>query len=136
MNEEQHFPNPMTKPNYECRILAINPYRQTENDGDEIFLKLNKKRIWPKDVNFVEVKGQESVKVNYPIQMGKLDSKIELELWEYDNILFSECIGKFSLLVDEIGGPYHTDMETLESKAKYTLIWEVVLVSQKRLVKK
>ena len=125
----------MTRPNYECRILAINPYRQTESDGDEIYLKLNKKRIWPKDVNFIEVRGQDSIKVNYSIRMEILGNKVELELWEYDNILFSECLGKFSLLVDEIGGPYHTDLEIWESSAKYTLIWEVVIVTKKKLVK-
>lgn len=125
----------MSKPFVECRILAINPYRQTENDGDEIYLKLGKKRIWPNDANYVEVKDQESIKVNYPIRVDKLGVKVELELWEYDNVLFSECIGKFDLLVDEVGGPFQTDLNIVEASARYSLIWEVVMVAKKNLVK-
>lgn len=123
----------MDKPTLECRILAINPYRQTESDGDEIYLKLGKKRIWPNDASFVEVKDQESIKVNYPIRVEKLGDKVELELWEYDNILFSECIGKFDLLVDEVGGPFRTDLNIMDASARYSIVWEVVMVARRKL---
>ena len=113
--------------NFECRIQNINTYYQTEDDGDEIFLKLKKKKIWPEEEKYFKLTGSQPVKIDYAIPLQKLEGKIEIELWEYDNIISSKHIGTFLLSPTEIGGPFSTDLKlTSKEFARYTLVWEVV----------
>ena len=89
-------------------------------------IKLKKKKIWPVDEKYVEVKGSKPVKVNHSIALKKLGEQLQLELWEYDNFLSSKCIGTFTFTPTEAGGPFTTDLKmTSDEFAKYTLEWEV-----------
>jgi hypothetical protein len=111
---------------YECRILMINVYHQTESGDDEILLKRGKKKIWPERAKYIKMEDA-SIKVNYAIGIGELGERLELELWEYDHIIRSHSIGKFILNINEAGGPYTTDLTRDPGTfAKYSLVWEVM----------
>lgn len=49
---------------------------------------------------------------------------MELALWEYDNFLFTHRLGKFTMLVNELGGPFKTDLlREGEDYASYSVEW-------------
>jgi hypothetical protein len=112
---------------FECRILTIQSYHQSESDGDEIFLKINGKKIWPTNERYITLRDAQPGKINHTISIPKLEGAIEVELWEYDNILSSTCLGQFSLVLSESGGPFNTDLKlTSKEFARYSLAWEVL----------
>jgi hypothetical protein len=123
---------------YLCRLKTLVAHVQTEADGDELFLKIDGRKIWPSDNRFIRFDNKQSVEVNHLCNLDILGGFLDIELWEYDNILFSSCIGEFVLSLDEAGGPYYSDLKPSNgSKARYSLIWEVVKVSEvleKRIV--
>jgi hypothetical protein len=109
-------------------LIQLDAHFQTEQDGDEIFLKLNGKKIWPinrsyfscqKEVAHIQLNVKKDVKV-------KPEQKVNIELWENDFIFFKKKLGDFTLILDQRGGPFITDLQ-LKSKefARYSLMWEV-----------
>ena len=113
--------------NFDCRILSIVTYQQTEEDGDEIFLKFQKKKIWPANERFGKLRGAKPPKIDFVIPLEKLEGSYEVELWEYDNIFSSKHIGSFNINPTKIGGPFNSDLKlTSEESAIYSLVWEVV----------
>lgn len=112
---------------FECRLLSLVSYHQTEERGDEVFLKLKKKKVWPGKERYVRVNGSQAVPIKYTVLLDKLDGTLEFELWEFDNLLSSTRIGTFTLAPTEAGGPFTTDMKmTSKEFARYSLTWEVV----------
>jgi hypothetical protein len=113
---------------YECKILAIQVHHQTEADGDEIFLKLNNKKVWPANKAFELSNMTKSVEVNYFFDVDESCSAVDIELWEYDYIFIgSQCLGRFMLSITETGGPFTTDLSKADGViAGYSLKWEVV----------
>ena len=110
---------------YHCKILSITPYVQTEADGDELLLKLNRVKIWPLDKPFHHV-SEGSIPINLDLPLSTLGHKLQLELWEYDVFFWKSQIGSFILVADEVGGPFITDLSgNKKSHAKYSLTWEV-----------
>ena len=97
----------------------------TESDGDEIFIKLNGKKIWPQE-RYFSVGNSIKVKLDCCFDIRPTQQTFEFELWEYDNIFSSQCIGRFYLRPDQIGGPFTTDLkETPGNFARYSLDWGV-----------
>jgi hypothetical protein len=110
------------------QLIQLDAHFQTEQDGDEIFLKLNGKKIWPKnrsyfscqrEVPHIQLNIEKDVKVTP-------EQKVSIELWENDFLFFKKKLGEFTLILDQRGGPYITDLQ-LKSKefARYSLMWEV-----------
>lgn len=107
------------------RLLTINCYRQDENDGDEIFLSIDSKKFWPTESKFIKIQ-EGSETVNVELNNIQRDSNLTIELWDFDFLSPNDKLGEFSMLVNERGGPFNTDMSIKESKtAKYSLTWEV-----------
>ena len=98
---------------------------QEESDGDEVFLKLNKKKVWPVESKFVKMKEGDH-KVAHDIEEIDKDQTICIELWEYDFWTPNDKLGEFNMLVNERGGPFKTDLKAAKGEdAKYSLEWEV-----------
>ena len=107
-----------------CRLLELNCYISDE-DADEVFLKQNKKRIWPVNKKYIEMKDAE-LKIGVDLQAEK-DTMIEIELWDYDTWSPNDKLGTFKMLVDQRGGPFTSDLIGEKGiGAKYSLKWEVV----------
>ncbi|MDH5475716.1 MAG: hypothetical protein OEX22_08510 [Cyclobacteriaceae bacterium] len=97
----------------------------SDEQADEVFLKRNKKRIWPISEKFIEMKDAE-IKVGVNIEVEK-DTMVELELWDYDTWSPNDKLGVFKMLVDQRGGAFTTDLIGESGVgAKYSLEWEVV----------
>lgn len=116
----------MTDPiKYQLRILNLSCYRQDESDGDEVFLKINKNKVWPVDSKFVKVKEGDH-KVAHNIDGINKGETVIIELWEYDFWTPNDKLGVFNMLVNERGGPFKTDLKVEKGEdAKYSLEWEV-----------
>jgi len=110
---------------YTLNLLKINCYRQDEGDGDEVFLKYKKERIWPLNTKYKKItEGECDLKVDIPaIKHGET---VEIELWDYDFLTPNDKLGVFKMLINEKGGPFVTDLQTKASMgAKYSLEWEL-----------
>ena len=54
---------------FECRIQTIVTFQQTEEDGDELLLKYNKKKIWPAKERYHRL-GKTHPKIDFNIPLG------------------------------------------------------------------
>lgn len=110
---------------YQLRILNLYCYRQDEGDGDEVFLKHNGKKLWPSEAKYTKVKEGE-YKIAQKVEEVAKGTQMTIELWDWDFLTPNDKLGEFIMLVNERGGPFRTDMKTVESQeAKYSLEWEV-----------
>ncbi len=111
---------------YELRLLNLYCYRQDEADGDEVYLQYNENKIFPLDSKYIKMKEGE-IKVGERINDIEKGTHINIELWDYDFLSPNDKLGEFLMLVNERGGPFKTDLKSVESEdAKYSLEWEVV----------
>jgi len=106
-------------------IKKLNCYRQDEGDGDELFIRYEKERIWPLNKKYLKVnEGEHEVKVD--VSAIERNTQVELELWDYDLLTVNDKLGTFNLLINERGGPFITDLKGSSSSGpKYSIEWEV-----------
>jgi hypothetical protein len=99
----------------------------SENGGDELFIKYNKKKIWPARERFFTLKNS-VVPLNTQIELPNV-GWVDLELWEYDNWLSSSQLGTFRMLVngEERIRSYQCTLISKPGAAfsNYSLNWEV-----------
>jgi hypothetical protein len=111
---------------FTLHLHRLHVHRETENDGDELFLKYNQMQIAPVDSKFYKNNPEHRIDVNTSIELDDLGQWIEIELWEYDFLLPNTRLGSFKLLADKTGGPYTADLMTNDgTDARYSLSWEV-----------
>lgn len=110
---------------YKLRLIRLNCYRSDEKYGDEVFLKMNDEKIWPMGEKYKEI-DEGTVELNLEIQAVMPDTLVAIELWDYDLLTPNDKLGEFSMLINERGGPFTTDLKvTPGEEAKYSLEWEV-----------
>ena len=110
-----------------CRLIFLDCIITDELGYDDVFLKVNGKKIWPKK------KKQKSVPpgpTSLDVELCGIESgtHMEIEIWDWDFISPNDLLGTVKLYIDEPGGPYSTDMipnERETKKARYTLEWEI-----------
>lgn len=97
-----------------------------ESDKDEMYLKYNGEKIWPKENKFNRLDAGEKVEINLEMEMS--EGWQEVELWDYDYISRNDLLGKFRFKVDRQIGEFNTSMTLLEngSPASYVLDWEIL----------
>lgn len=109
---------------YNLRLLNINCYISDEADADEVFLKFNGKKIWPKS-KYEKMKDG-SLKLNVEIKVEK-DSKNILEIWDYDFWTPNDKLGTLTINADKMGGPFTTDFtKTDKGTSRYSVEWEMM----------
>ncbi len=110
------------------RLESLVAFLQTERDGDEIFIKYRGEKIAPRDTKFVRMTTNEPTPLNVEIELDKDDKWVELELWDYDRFSPNDNLGKFKLLVDEVGEGFTAELRReKESEGKYILNWSVIV---------
>ncbi len=113
---------------FTLHLVKLNCYRSDESDADEVFIKMNDKKIWPPKRTYVSMKGG-SEELNIRIKDISENSSVNIELWDYDLFSANDLLGNFKLVVDKTGGPYNTDLLVNKNEnvqAKYNLEWEIL----------
>ena len=100
-----------------CRLNFLNCIINDEKGFDDVFLKVNGKKIWPKK------KKQQSVppgptSLDVEIHGIEPETHMEIEIWDYDFISRNDLLGSVKVYIDEPGGPYITDMIPNEKETK------------------
>ena len=107
-----------------CKLLNILCHVPDERDLDEIYLAINKKKIWPINKKYKQLEVG-STELNFDIKEVERGQTIEIQLWDYDLLSRNDFLGTFKLILDSPGGPYSTDLSKKDTKvANYTLEWE------------
>ncbi len=117
----------MASPKLNIRLLTLNCYTTGESGDDEVFLKVNGKKIWPEKSNYKTMKTD---KAEIGVEIPDLDqgAMVEFELWDYDLLSRNDKFGIFKLLADKQGGPFIAEMiKNVEetSIARYNMEWEI-----------
>ena len=117
----------MAIPKLNIRILNLNCYTTGESKDDEVFLKLNGKKIWPETSKYRTMKMD---KAEVRVEIPDLDKgvMIEIELWDFDLLSRNDLLGSFKLQADRQGGPFVAEMiRNVEESgvARYNMDWEI-----------
>jgi hypothetical protein len=88
-----------------CRLISINAFHQSEEDGDEFFLKIGKTEVWPATETYLKV-AQPSTCLDLAFDGFAAGEVIELQLWEYDSFISKACLGMFRIKINARGGPF------------------------------
>jgi hypothetical protein len=117
------------------RLTQLFAMQMSEEDGDELFLMHNNKRIWPANERFFHTKDN-IIPVNAEIELNE-HGWVQFELFEYDHLLSSTHLGTFRMLVDDttrVSLPYTCDLinKNKSEYAKYSLRWELMLKNQQK----
>ena len=111
-----------------CRLIYLNCIITDETGFDDVFLKVNGKKVWPKR------KKQKSVHpgiTTLDVEIREIDpgTNMVIEIWDYDFISRNDLLGTVTAFIDEPGGPFTTDMvpnEKETKRARYILNPEVL----------
>ena len=110
-------------------LSRLHCYFVEESDYDDVYLKFNRQKIWPKDKKQQPIMMDTTTELNVEIKDIKKNQEVVIELWDWDFLSPNDKLGSFTMFIEGESGPFSTDMvqnvkET--KKAKYTLDWEVV----------
>ena len=108
------------------RINSIQCVTPDEIDKDEIFLKKNGRKIWPKDQKYHKIDSSDIVNINLILAVS--EGWNEIEVWDYDFLSLNDKLGIFKFKADSISGKYSTSMllHDKKSMANYIMYWEII----------
>lgn len=107
------------------RLHSIKCLLNSEDNGDEIYLRYNGKKIWPENRKWHRMRPSDEVVLNIIHLIENNVDLVDLELWESD-FLSHNKLGSFIFLRDSKGGPFNVDLKQKDKKAKYSLVWEAI----------
>ena len=108
------------------RLESLVAYRQSERDGDEIFIKYKDEKIAPKDAKFLRL-SKDPLTLNVEIEVDNDQKRVGIELWDYDRFSPNDSLGKFKLLVDQVAETFTAELvREKDSDGKYILNWSVI----------
>ncbi len=105
------------------RLHSLHCILNDETDKDEIFLKLDGKKIWPGGF-YKQINSGEKLSMNVSFQHD--EEEIQLELWDFDYLSKNDHLGTFVIIPHGDRGRFTASMrlERPESTASYILEWE------------
>lgn len=117
----------MSDKNLTIKLKSLTCFITDEDKFDDVFLKHNKKRVWPIDKKHHPVPVG-NTKLNFNISDLPANEALTIELWDFDKFSANDLLGTFTLIPDKPGGPYTVDMKTPKEKdvAKYTMEWQIL----------
>ena len=111
------------------KLRRLHCYLVEENEYDDVFLKHNGQKIWPKDKKQQPIMMDTTTELDVDIHDLDLFNQVEIELWDWDFLKPNDLLGTFTLIIEGKDGRYSTDMiqnKKKTTKAKYTLDWELL----------
>lgn len=104
------------------KLVSVACMQTDESDKDEIYLKVNDKKIWPVKQKFYPIDTDEeaSIQLSFNVTPGKCS----IDLWEYDFIGSNEILGSFIFKIDQPGS-FSEMMSNLKGDASYILNYEI-----------
>ncbi len=108
------------------KIVSIHCVLPDEIDKDEMYLKHQGEKIWPKGSLYHRLDSNDAVKVD--LEMAVSEGWVEIELWDFDYLTKNDFLGVFKFKVDATQGIYTNTMELKEkgSTASYIMRWEIL----------
>ncbi|NQZ77027.1 MAG: hypothetical protein HRT61_13130 [Ekhidna sp.] len=108
------------------RIKSVQCTTPDEIDKDEMYLKMDGKKIWPEGERYHRVDTGDVSSVNLDLEVK--EGWNEIEVWDFDFVSANNLLGVFKFKVDLTPGDYSTSMKLLErdSTASYLLFWEIL----------
>jgi len=107
---------------HSIKLLTLHCHVSDEDGLDEVYLKYNKKKIWPEKIKTLPL-GE--TPLNISIEDPPKGESIEIELWDKDLVSADDKLGVFTLVLDQFGGGFVTVMTRINTNvASYELIWE------------
>jgi hypothetical protein len=113
---------------YILRLTRLHCYFVEESEFDDVYLKYNGIKIWPKEKKQQPVMMDTVTDLDVEINNLSRNQEVVIELWDWDFLTPDDKLGAFRLFVEGDSGPFSTDMmQNLKEtkKAKYTIDWEV-----------
>lgn len=108
-----------------CKLKSIKCYRASEQDGDEIYLKVENKKIWPTSP-FAKIKPSEEITINMDV-ISDARGFIRIDLWDRDFLLPNDLLGFFQFASVGAKGKFSTDLTPCNKDIppRYVLTWEM-----------
>jgi hypothetical protein len=108
------------------RLLNLQCILNDESDFDEIFLKVNGKKVWPEGSKYHSVDNDSITEIKLELEV-KAGESVVIELWDYDLLSKNDHLGDFVMVMGNYsGGPYQAQLRRKEdrSSASYILHWQ------------
>ena len=108
------------------RLNRVHCTLPDEIDKDEMYLKYEGKKIWPKGSIYYRVDTGDTAPIGLTMEVE--DGWAEIELWDFDYLSRNDFLGTFRFKVDDTPGDYSNSMILVEknSTASYILEWEIL----------
>jgi hypothetical protein len=107
-----------------CYLKTLSCLRSSETHGDEVFLKIDSKKVWP-HYPYGKIKSNGELPINLNV-LPDGSGLVKIELWEKD--FFSDTLlGYFQFVPIGASGKYSTDLKLKDKRGlyRYTLLWEM-----------
>lgn len=123
---------------YKLNLSTLIKYLDEEHDGDELYLKVDGKRIFPYDKKFFKM-SSEALLLDLKFPVEELGKWIKIELWEYNFVFSDVLLGSFQLFMDKYSEneTFIADLHVVRgTKAKYSLTWGLkkVFIKEKTIL--
>ncbi|MEP1095291.1 MAG: hypothetical protein ABJG78_09285 [Cyclobacteriaceae bacterium] len=108
------------------RLNKVHCTLPDEIDKDEMYLRHDGRKIWPKGSIYYRVDTGDVAPVNLTLDVE--EGWTEIELWDFDYLSRNDFLGTFRFKVDGSPGLYSNTMKLVEenSTAAYVLQWEIL----------
>jgi len=122
--KEEITRRPETINQVKCRLTSIKCYRASEAGGDEIYLKVDNKKIWPSRP-FAKIRPSDETPINIDV-FSDARGFIRIDLWGRD-FFTDDLLGFFQFVSVGAKGKFSTDLTPCNKDVppRYVLTWEM-----------
>jgi len=107
----------------QIKLNSLQCILNDEVDKDEVYLKLDGKKIWPSGL-YKQINSGETLRLNVSFEHD--EEEINIELWDFDYLSKNDHIGSFVIVPHGDRGKFNASMKLHRegSTASYLLEWE------------
>ena len=104
-------------------LVSLQCNLNDEIDKDEVFLKLNDKKIWPGGKLYKQINSGEKIEISKSLEHP--EGNVCIELWDFDFLSKNDKLGEFTMKLDSEKGTFFSNLKVTRagSTASYMLEW-------------